>query len=233
MNHSGGSTDIEPWSAAIIAGGYSKRFGGFKPLARLGQDSILRRVAQAVFPPSGDLMVALRPGESPREYGDLEEKIAFELRDIPFRIVYDTPGERNPSAGIEAALLNARHERVAIAASDMPFLAGGLFRAMSRLIGDSWLAIPYYDGFYEPLCAVYSKAALTLISEYRKKPKGPIWKVFEESGAPIVTISKEIIREFGPERVLFFNVNTGEDLKEAERILKTHGSSYLNLTYCY
>jgi molybdopterin-guanine dinucleotide biosynthesis protein A len=72
----------EAWSAAILAGGLSKRFGSPKFLADVGGETLIRRVARAAVPPGGDLIVVL----SQEDDLATEESIATELRGLVRRL---------------------------------------------------------------------------------------------------------------------------------------------------
>jgi len=205
------STKVKLWSTAILAGGQSSRFAGTKVFARIAGQSLIRRVAQKTFPPSKDLMVAINPQAS----AGFRRRILRELRGYTFRFVEDSPGVRTPAAGIEVALISAAHEYVLVVASDMPFVPSSLFRAFVNLVSGEWVVVPFYDGFYEPLCAMYSKKFLPIISQYRQKPKGPLSTLFERPNIPVLKIDKSYLLSLGEPEKMFFNINTRDDLSKA------------------
>ena len=112
------------WSAAILAGRLSRRFGSPKYLATVGGDTLMRRVARAVAPPSGDLLIVTSQDVEPGQ----DEGILGELAGLGLapRIVRDTPGPKSIAAGIEAALLHAASGSVMVAGADLPFLSRDL-----------------------------------------------------------------------------------------------------------
>jgi molybdopterin-guanine dinucleotide biosynthesis protein A len=129
--------------------------------------------------------------------------------------VRDTPGPRTLAAPIQAALSSALTEYVFVAAGDLPFLDRGLvLHLVERALGRD-AAVPFYRGFYESACAVYSKRMLSVISTYRENPVGPLSTCFSRPGVAAARVSEEEIRRFGDPAVLFLNVNTREDLERA------------------
>ena len=203
-----------PWSSAVLAGGFSSRFDGPKLLSKVGGKTLVRRVAEAVFPESGDLRVVVGQ-DADRAMTDA---IASEIGDLGPRVVRDTPGRRTPAAGIEAALSAAVFENVLVVAVDLPFLSKGFVRFLVERSAGRAAAVPFYRGFFEPTCAVYSTRLLPVISEYRLRLPGPLSKCFEAPGLSVAKVSEEEILRFGEPGVLFFNVNTRDDLVKAESI---------------
>ncbi len=215
----------EVWSAAILAGGLSKRFGGPKFLSEVGGETLIRRVARAAAPPNGDLMAVLGQEEDP----EMEEAIASELGGLrdpwlgtlvagSVRFVRDTPGPRTLAAGIEAALFSAASGCVFVAAADLPFLDRGLVLHLVKRGCGRAAAVPFYRGFYEPACALYSKAMLPVISRYRRNPEGPLSACFNDPNIDVARVREEEIRRFGEPDLLFHNVNTREDLERAQAL---------------
>lgn len=205
------------WSAAILAGGASTRFGRPKCLVPLAGMSLIRWVAKAAFPPSGDLMVVLECGADPL----MEAAVLAELSDISFRVVRDpSDGPRTPARGIGAALQASSVEYVAVVACDMPFVVPALFQLMASYQPGAWAIVPHYRGFFEPLCAMYSRRLLPYISEYRKKPDGPLSSVFVRNPVPVKFLDERDIWRAGDPGILFFNINTQPDLARAEEMIR-------------
>lgn len=215
--------DDSPWSSSILAGGHSKRFGSPKFLSRVGGETLIRRVARAVMPPGGDLMVVVGREEDP----ETQEVIADELGGIGsigpgtergprLRFVRDTPGPKTLAAGIEAALVSGESDIVFVAASDLPFLDRGLVLHLVERVRGYAAAVPFYRGFYEPACAVYSKRMLPVISRYRRHPGGPLSTCFTDPTVAAARVTEDEIRRFGEPDMLFLNVNTRDDLDRAQ-----------------
>jgi molybdopterin-guanine dinucleotide biosynthesis protein A len=70
----------------------------------------------------------------------------------------------------------------------------------------------------EPLCAAYSKRCLDSAQHHLEQEKLKIIKTFRKSR--IKTISEKVLRKIDPDLQSFFNINTPEDLKRAEEMVK-------------
>lgn len=141
-----------------------------------------------------------------------------ELRSVlseSVRFVPDArPGE-GPLAGIEAGLTAARNPLVFVAAGDMPFVSPGLVGYMIRLAAEHGLqaVVPRCDGLH-PLCAVYSRDVLPLVS---RALEGGVRAVhaFIESLDTVEYVGWEELGRFGEPELLLMNVNTPEDFERA------------------
>ena len=221
----GAETD---WSAAILIGGLSERFVGPKFLSKVGGKTLIRRVAEAVVPPGGDLMLVTGRGIPPDVAHEVSREV-FGLRAGEIlgaqvarpRFIEDTPGLKTLAAGVEAALLAAESTVVFVAAADLPFIERGLVLELVQRARDAHAAVPFHRGLYEPVCAAYNGKILPIVSRYRSNPSGPMSSCFEDPSVSVARLMEEEIRKFGDPAVLFLNVNTREDLRRAE----THATS--------
>lgn len=129
-------------SAAILNGGRSVRFGGCdKGALVVGATTIRERQLAVLAAISDDILIVGGTEPAPRD---------SRARWIPDR----HPG-RGPLAGLEAALLHARHPLVVVVACDMPAISAALLARLHSL-ADGWDAVvPRTGRGYHPLCAVY------------------------------------------------------------------------------
>lgn len=128
------------------------------------------------------------------------------------------PG-RGALGGLYTALSAARQPLVAVVACDMPFVSAELL-AFERdlLLGDVYdAAIPITSSGTEPFHAVYRKAScLPAIEAVIRADK---WRVDAWFGqVRLRLVSPEEAAEYDPHQLAFRNVNTPEDLAEAEAI---------------
>jgi molybdopterin-guanine dinucleotide biosynthesis protein A len=78
--------------------------------------------------------------------------------------------------------------------------------------------MPETSAGFEPLCAVYSKRCLQPAQHHLEQEKLKIIKTFRKSR--IKTISEKALRKIDPDLLSFFNINTPDDLKRAEEMVK-------------
>ena len=120
--------------------------------------------------------------------------------------------------GLLTALRAARGETVLVIACDMPFVNRLLLEYLLALAPRADVVVPCWDGTYQTLQSVYA----------RKKCARAVSKALEQGEKrmigfyPLVkvhTVSQDEIEAIDPQGRSFFNVNTPEDLAQAERLL--------------
>ena len=203
----------EPVVGVVLAGGRSTRMGGGdKCLRPLGNGTLLGQVL-ARFQPQVDTVVLNANGEAARfaTYG--------------VTVVPDTvAGFVGPLAGILAGLDWARTHRpavrwVASTAADAPFLPRDLVVRMLAGCGDAELAVAASAGRSHPVVGLWSVA---LADALRDALVGEDMRKIDRWTARyrVATVS------FATEPLdPFFNVNTPEELAEAERLLTRSGTA--------
>lgn len=193
-------------AAVIIAGGRSSRMGREKALESVGGIAILSRIISRIRPQVADIVInANGPAERFREMG---------LRIIPD--IHSDVG--TPLAGLHTALSIANDEgfsAVLTVPSDCPFLPDDLVKRLSSLNAPAAIAASggqahFVTGLWHPMLLKQMAGAL----DRPRPPRLKDWAV--EAGAATVEWP---VQTFDP----FFNVNTPEDLAEANRIAAEFG----------
>src|SRR5690349_8915910 len=135
----------------VTAGGNSSRMGRDKAWLELDGVAMIERVIAALRPVTGRVtIIANRP-----EYTRLN-----------LAVIADIHKGVGPLEAIRTALANARQSRVVLVGCDLPFVTPELFTRLLELAGDAQAVVPMDgEGRLEPLCAVYSTAALTAVTE--------------------------------------------------------------------
>lgn len=189
-------------SAAILAGGRARRFGGSdKRELVVGGRRIIERQLEVLQRLTDDIMVV---GGRP------SEGIAG------VRLVDDREPACGPLGGLEAALGAARDDELVLVACDMPFITAGFLGRLLKLTRLVDAVVPRTERGYHPLCAVYRRschpAVLRHLAEHRLK----MADLFEDLRVHVV--DREHVAMFGGERVLA-NVNTPAELHDLEALL--------------
>lgn len=121
--------------------------------------------------------------------------------------------------GLHTALDAARGDEVLILACDMPFVRRPLLEYMLGRAPEADIVVPYRDGRYEPLHAVYRReACLPPLRSALDAGEKRMISFFPQ--VRVLKIEAPEIRRFDPEELGFFNVNTPEELRKAERMLE-------------
>ena len=114
---------------------------------------------------------------------------------------------------------------VVVVAWDMPFVSSGLLRALADGLSDADACLPASDGprGLEPLCAAYGPACAAAMSAAIEA--GDMRAVGFHDRVKVSILSPERVRALVPPETLFFNVNTADDLREADERWRRHGFS--------
>jgi len=190
-------------SIVIQAGGQSRRMGQDKGLVLfLGQPLILRLV-ERLRPLAEELLVTTN---TPADYTFLRVPLFSDL--VP---------QRGALGGLYTALSAASLPFVAVVACDMPFVNPELLEAQyQRIISrQSDISILHTAEGLEPFHAVYRcDACLPHIRQSLDEDKWRVDAWFSHVKIDLFRIDE--IRRYDPELRSFWNVNTPEELQQAE-----------------
>jgi len=191
----------------IQAGGESRRMGTDKALLPfLGQPLIMRPLNRLVGLADEVLITSNHP-ESYRFLG---------LTPIPDRL----PGY-GALGGLFTALSAARYPYVAVAACDMPFASLEIFALELVLLQEAGAdaIIPRSEAGAEPFHAVYRReSCLPYVQSALEVGKRRVDAWFDE--VHIRYLEPDEILPYDPEGIAFLNINTLDELQEAEKIAR-------------
>jgi molybdenum cofactor guanylyltransferase len=198
---------------AILAGGGATRFGGKpKGLEVVGGERILDRLVRVMTAALGGppLLVANAPEASAWSPG--------------LRVVPDVRPGLGALGGIYTAVVEAPAPVVCVA-WDMPFVSEALLRRLADgLIGnDACLPQSAARHGVEPLCAAYGPACRDAITQSLDEGDLRAVSFHERIGVGILPLSE--VARFGDPELLFFNVNTAEDLSRTDGMWRRLESS--------
>jgi molybdopterin-guanine dinucleotide biosynthesis protein A len=191
----------------ILAGGQSSRFGADKALLPLGGQPLLARTVAALAALTADLIVVTN---DPAAHGALG---------LPARLVPDVEPGRGPLMGIYSGLQAARHDYAFVVACDMPLLSLPLMRHMATLVAGYDVVIPYLDGLFEPLHAIYARSCLPAMAHVLDRGGRQIIAFFPD--VRVRRVGQETVDRFDPQGLSFVNVNTEADWDRVQRLLDT------------
>ncbi len=199
--------DVVKASSIVLAGGRSSRMRTNKAFTEVSGQKLIENVLGKV---SGTFDEVLLVTNDPGEYAVYSnEKI---------RIVTDIIPNKGPLSGIHTGLSKANNDLVLTVPCDMPFLSMELALYMIGKIGQRDGVAPRIGNFFQPLFAAYSKRCLPVIEKSlltERLKASDILKLLD-----ILFIDEKQIRKFGDPAVLFYNVNSRDDLKIAEGLVK-------------
>jgi molybdopterin-guanine dinucleotide biosynthesis protein A len=191
---------------AVLAGGAASRYGGApKGLVTVGGRRILDRVIDSVQAVTGSppLLIANAPDAA---------SWRADVKTIP-----DMRPGFGSLGGIYTAVM-AAPDPVLCVAWDMPFVPDALLQKLTERFsaGGYDACLPESSGRrgLEPLCAVYGPACGPAIA--RRLESGDLRAISFHDDVRVGILSLADVRTFGDPEELFYNVNTPEDLAQAE-----------------
>jgi molybdopterin-guanine dinucleotide biosynthesis protein A len=192
------------WTAAILAGGKARRYGGRDKSTLIVDGQSIRERQAAALATLGIPLVIVgqeHPGTIPAG--------ATTIRDLE-------PG-RGPMAGLWTALALSRTERVLVLAADMPFVTAAFLRYLTGRGERADVAVPRTAHGLEPLFATYSRACAPLIEDSLHRGQLSLHRFIATTrdALQLVEIDEAAWSPFDPDRRLFLNINTPADYARA------------------
>jgi molybdopterin-guanine dinucleotide biosynthesis protein A len=136
---------VSDYSAVILAGGASSRFGGKNKLQTvIGGERIIDRVINTLTPVFDEIIIVTN---SPEEHSDLKG----------CRVTMDHIKGAGPLGGIHAAMMLSVRKALFVFAGDMPYLDRNLIREQINFAksNSSDAVIPEINGGIEPLHGIF------------------------------------------------------------------------------
>ena len=184
-----------PVSAAVMAGGKSRRMGRDKAWLELGGRPIIERVIDVLREVADEVVIVANDAR----YG------ALGLRVVPDRFP-----EGGALGGIATGVWAATHERVLVAACDMPFLRADVLRLLLSHAPEADAVVPRVGGEFETLHALYSKACLPAMERALAAGRMRVISFYDD--VRVRAVEEDELRTVDPELRSFTNVNTPEEL---------------------
>jgi molybdopterin-guanine dinucleotide biosynthesis protein A len=198
---------------AILAGGGATRFRGKpKGLELVGGERILDRLVRVMASALGEqpLLVANAP-----DAGTWRP----DLRTVP-----DVRTGLGALGGIYTAVLEGPAPVLCVA-WDMPFVSEPLIRAIADGLHHHDAMLPESEGRrgVEPLCAAYGPACRDAIAQ--SLDSGDLRAIGFHDRIRVGILSLADVRALADPELVFFNVNTADDLAKADQLWRQHASS--------
>jgi molybdopterin-guanine dinucleotide biosynthesis protein A len=193
-------------SGAILAGGASKRFNGkIKAKIFVGGMTIISRMIGTIENIFDEIIIVTNEAEQFEEYNRL-------------KIVGDQFLKAGPLGGIHAAIKASSEKAVFVFGCDMPFIRKDLIRRQIEYFNNEGfeVLIPRLHNYDEPLHAIYSNSVFSRLEDYLLTKNGLAIKDFlvsVKTGYMKIADSPDIVK-------VFTNVNSPEDVKMAEKLVK-------------
>jgi molybdenum cofactor guanylyltransferase len=214
------TNDLPPLSAAVLAGGQSRRMGQNKALLPLveGGPPMLAIVLGRLRQVAANLIIVANDPEHYESFG--------------VRIVPDLLPGSGTLGGIQAALAAGEHEHCLVVACDMPFLSVRLLQRMAAEPRDFDVLVPLLPGeskqgqgglVYQTLHAIYGQACAPAIEARLQQGDRRVIGFYPD--VRVRTLDEDVVRRYDPDFSSFFNANTPAALVEAKTMMESWNSS--------
>jgi len=188
-------------TGAILAGGFSRRLGQDKVALQLGGKPLALWVSEALAPlVTSSWLITNQP-------------LAHQSFGLP--LITDLQPFQGPAGGLLTALFYARTPWVLAAAVDNPFLAPALLAELAARAGRTSrpAVVCRSPRGLEPFPGLYAVRLLPALQNFLQNDRRPTR--FLEVCRPQVLSEAEVLA-LDPEGRSFFNLNTPQDLHQAE-----------------
>lgn len=197
----------------ILAGGFSRRIGQDKGLVDLAGKPLILHVVDRVSELVDDTVVVVSL--------DTQKETFESLLDSRANVVVDKYETQSPLVGALTGFEAAEGVYSLLLPCDTPFISIKVARFLIDRCTNRGAAIPRWpSGYIEPLQAAYhTKSTLTASEKAFKQGKLDLRAMIMCLDG-VRYVSTVVLRQMDPKLLTFFNVNTPEDLKRAESLLK-------------
>jgi len=189
-------------SGIILAGGLSSRMGSDKSLMAYKNETFIEHMVRKMRQVVDEIIIA---SNHTAKYG------------IPGTVeVQDIYPDMGPLGGIHAGLLASQKPWAIVVATDMPLFKANLALFLLERSAGYDVVVPYINGRWEPLCAVYSRECLKPIVECLKADIRQIHRFYSQ--VKVLKVGEEELSRVGKIDELFYNMNTPEDYRNLMRV---------------
>jgi molybdenum cofactor guanylyltransferase len=179
------------FSGAVLAGGKAKRFGSDKARFIYKGQAMMQWVLDSLEHSDQRFIIANQP-----------------YKEFNLPVYSDIIQSQTPLSGIHSALVHAKHNWVAVAACDMPFLTKDYWQVLLRYCGKKARAVVVEsDVGLEPLAAFYHRSLIRPIEIALDQEQKAVHLLLQN-------IDKAVLKatELNLPSNTFFNINRLEDV---------------------
>jgi molybdopterin-guanine dinucleotide biosynthesis protein A len=203
---------LSKYSAIVLSGGESKRFGKDKGLFPVFQRPIISRIIEKVISIVDEMIIVTSTASKAEQYAAMFPDIT---------ILVDEYDLRGTIVGAVTGFRNASGDYSFLVPCDTPLISIKVLSLLKQFAQSYQAVIPKWpSGYIEPLQAIYKTqdaylAAQTSIEEGKFTLRDMISRLSEVFYLPTQTI-----QQVDPNLLTFHNINTSSDLEKIKNLLK-------------
>jgi len=200
-------------SAVILAGGFSRRFGQDKGLINLAGKPLILHVVDKISKVVDEIVVVSSSAQKEK----LESLLGHKTN-----VVVDKYKTQSPLVGALTGFEIAKNEYSLLLPCDTPFISIQIAQFLLDICVNKSATIPRWpSGYIEPLQAVYHTKSTSIAAEKTLEQGKLDLRSMIIHLRRVRYVSTMVLRQMDPKLLTFFNINTPEDLKRAESLLKS------------
>ena len=185
----------------ILCGGKSRRMGKNKALLKLKEKYIISYVVDILSGFCNKLILSSNSSD---------------LKFLKIPVVEDEHKNIGPIAGIIAGLKASENQINIVFSCDTPFITSGFVEYMLSKADSVDVLLPVFDGFLQPMTGIFDKKIIPLIENEISKGNFVPPRIFEKANLRKLDINEQTP---GYHRHLFFNINSPDDYRKAQKIV--------------
>ncbi|MFQ5867376.1 MAG: molybdenum cofactor guanylyltransferase [bacterium] len=193
----------------ILAGGKNTRIGTNKAFLKIEGRMIIEMILEKMGKIFEEIIMVTNFTE---EYPPVLEA----GQHLGVRLVKDIIPDESSLGGLYSGLVNSKGEYSFVVACDMPFINVELIKYMKNNCDNFDVVIPKLKYGYEALHTIYSKNCISPIEKQLKQDNLKIIDFFP--AVKVKEINENIVKQFDPQLLSFFNINSDSDYQQALNI---------------
>ncbi len=193
-----------PLTGVVLAGGQSRRLGRDKALLEFGGQTLLARSVETLAPLCREVIVVTN---SPQAHAHPAARLVGDL----------LPG-MGSLGGIYSGLVAAGTHYSLVVGCDMPFLNPAVISYLASQAPGFDVIMPRRDQLLEPLHSIYSKPCLPFIKDLLDRRHLRIYDFLPH--VRVRYVDEKELAPWDPDHRSFRNINTPQDLAEAQALFQ-------------
>lgn len=189
-------------TSLLLAGGGSTRMGEDKASLKLGDQTVLDTIAQELREVTPSIIV--------------NSNVAREGYEVKGDLFLDA----GPLGGLHAGMYEESADWFILSACDTPFIQKAVYHyLLEQRTEDTQAIIPVYQGRHQPLSGIYHQSVFEPLESLLNEGERKMTRLFDDILVTyidaFVGLSSTVLAWH------FFNMNTPEEYRQAEKMVKT------------
>ena len=194
---------IKKITGIVLAGGKSSRIGTEKGLVIFRNKPLIEYSLNVLILVANEIIIS-------------SNSAVYDGFGIP--VLNDEFPDSGPMGGIYTCLKASENEINIVLSCDMPMVNAVFLNSLIAAADGFDAVVPWHEKkYYEPLCAVYRKNLLPVFEDFIQNKNFRIPDLF----AVVNTNYLKIGKAFGVDPLIFFNINTLQQLDELSQMVDT------------